>query len=337
MSANVSKAANVNAARLATNSSNGVQGNGASSSNASKSNRTTMIIIIVVTILLFVFVILYITFALKSKNLKGKALVATPVRLDRLESNITIPSASIPKATVGREFTYSFWLYLDQFNKETTAGGVTPVHKLIMYRGNPNDAASANPLVMMDGLSNKLYVIIKTTESSIASSTVNNNLNEILEKNYFITNASLEDPTVNKHLIMTIDYVPLQRWVNVAAVIDNKVLTLYLDGEIYSVKSTDEYKSARQPYVTRLGKVVPYNLIVEKTDGDLIIGRDVVGNRRTINGFISKVEFFNYALTMNQVKQNYITGPMPRSWLAMIGLSQYGFRSPLYKLNQTVQ
>lgn len=327
MSANVSRTLNANVAK------------GTGNANVAKgsSNRTTMIVIIVVTLLLFIFVILYITFALKSRNLKGKALVANPVKLDKLDYNITIPNATLPPARVGREFTYSFWLYLERFDKETTTSGVAPVHKLIMYRGNPGEAASANPIIMMDGISNKLYVIIKTTESSIASSTVNGNLNEILEKNYFITDRRLEDPATNKHLILTIDYVPLQRWVNVAAVIDNKILTLYLDGEIYSVKSTDEFKSSRQPHVTRLGKVVPYNLIVEKTDGDLVIGRDVVGNRRTINGFIGKVEFFNYALTMQQVKQNYLTGPMNRSWLALIGLSQYGFRSPLYKVNQTVQ
>lgn len=332
-----------NVAKMGNAAANAAAGANAAANAAAKSDKMPMIIIIVVTILLFIFVILYITFAMKSNNLKGKALMTTPVRVDKSDTPIQISSGDIPKAEVGREFSYSSWLYLENFSQEFTGTGADrkPVHKMVMYRGNAGDIGSANPLVMMDGESNKLYIIIKTTESSIkdvGANKVADNLNLILEKNYFKNkDIDLEDPTNNKHIILEVDYIPLQRWVNVTFVVDNKVLTVYLDGEIYSVKSTDEFKSMRKPHVTRLGKTVTYNLIVEKTDGDLFIGKSRIGNKRTIEGFVGKTEFFNYAMSMEEVKKVYQSGPLPRGLLAMLGLGQYGFRSPVYKMNQSVQ
>lgn len=305
---------------------------------AASSDKMPMMILIAVTILLFIFVILYITFAMKSSSLTGKVLTSTPLKLDKLENPLKISNGDMPNPAVGREYSYCFWMYLEDFKQEYNSidSVTTPMHKLIMYRGNGDDVNSANPLIFMDGGSNKLYVVIKTTESSLISN-ANTNLNKILETNYFSSSITLDDTSVNKHLIMAIDYVPLQRWVHVGLVVDNKMLSLFLDGELYSVKSVDEYKAARQPFVTRLGKVVDYNLIVEKSQGDMFIGKSTIGNRRTINGYIGKVEYFNYALTIKDVKKSYESGPLSSGFLSTFGITQYGFRSPVYKLNEVTQ
>lgn len=290
------------------------------------SDKMPLIIIIGVTILLFIFVILYITFAMKSSSLKGKVLSNTPLKLDKLENPLVISNGDMPKPTVGREYSYGFWMYLDQFTQSTK-------HKLVMYRGNVDDVTAANPLIFMDNKSNKLYVVVKTSESSL-SNTDKGNLDSILTNNYFMSNKSYDDSSINKHLVLSIDYIPIQRWVHIAVVVDNKLITLYMDGELYSVKSVDEFKAARQPYVTRLGKTVDYNLIVEKSEGDLFIGKSSVGDRVTINGYIGKIEYFNYALTIKEVKKSYESGPLTSGILSRIGINQYGFRSPVYKLNQ---
>jgi hypothetical protein len=301
-------------------------GNSITNVKSKMSDKMPIIIIIGVTILLFIFVILYITFAMKSSALKGKVLTNTPLKLDKLDTPLVISNGDMAKPTVGREYSYGFWMYMEDFKQ-------TNKHKLIMYRGNPDDVAAANPLIFMDNKSNKLYVVIKTTESSLSNGT-KSNLNSIITDNYFLSDKDLDDPSVNKHLILTYDYIPLQRWVHLAVVVDNKLVTLYMDGELYSVKSVDEFKAARQPYVTRLGKVVDYNLLIEKSDGDLFIGKSSVGDRITINGYIGKVEYFNYALTIKEVKKCYETGPLSSGFLSKFGLSQYGFRSPVYKLNE---
>lgn len=317
------RAPNAQGSSNANANANANAGKGASEGNS----KIPMIIIIVITILLFVFVILWITFAMKSNSLKGKAITKQPVQLQKTDTPTQVGSSEFPASQVGREYTYSFWLYLENFNRQTTPG-------MIMYRGNPGSLQSANPIVMMDKESNKLYVIIKTVGSSVATE-ANGNPELIMDRNYFMSaRMNQSSPGVNYHLVCPIDFVPLQRWVHVACVVDNKLVTLYLDGQIYSVKSTDEFKAARQPEVSRLGKVLDYNVIIDKTEGDLVIGKSTISNRSTVDGFLGKVEFFNYAVTMEDVKKIYQTGPMPSGFLSWLGLSQYGFRSPIYNLSE---
>lgn len=304
-------------------------------------DKLPLIVVVSITVLLFVAVILYITFAMKGSNLKGKALTTLPIRLEKLESPIEITSSDIPKPVVGREYTYSFWLYLDSFEQEYDNVNKRPVHKLVFYRGNPGDATTANPLVMVDGQSNKLYIVIKTAGSSLSASfnkNVNTDLHEILANNYFLTDKQLTDPVVNKHIVMGIDYVPLQRWVHVGVVIDNKLVTVFLDGEIYSVKSVDEFKASRQPAKDRLGRTIDYNLILDKTEGNIFIGRGLVGNKRAPNGFLGNLSFYNYALTSDDIKAVYNRGPIKgNTVMSMFGMNQYGVRSPIYKMDQYVQ
>jgi hypothetical protein len=136
---------------------------------------------------------------------------------------------------------------------------------------------------------------------------------------------------------MEVDYVPLQRWVNFIVIVDNKILTLFMDGEIYSVKSTDELKAQRKPDLDANGNPIPYSLIVDKTDNDIQIGKNSINGKVTLNGYLSKLEFHNYAISINQVKSIYNAGPLSKGGLLGNMGIQYGFRSPVYKLNESVE
>ena len=322
-------------ASAATNNTNGnaskgnLNANGKPVSNAAQgegNSKMPMIIIIVITILLFVFVILYITFAMKSNNLKGKAITTQPIDIAKSETPTQIGNSEFPKAAVGREYAYSFWLYLDNYQR---TGLDNNSYYMVMYRGNSGSLENANPIIMMDNQSNKLYIIIKTTQSSLQD--VNINTADIIKKNYFNSDTPLAN--ANTHLVCAIDFIPLQRWVHVACVVDNKLVTLFLDGQIYSVKTTDEFKSSKRTELDSMGNKVNYNLIIDKTEGDLVIGRSAISQRMAIDGWVGKIEFFNYALTVDNVRQIYQQGPMPKGFLSWLGLSQYGFRSPIYNMS----
>jgi hypothetical protein len=288
-------------------------------------DKTSLMIVIAITVLLFIFVIIYITFAMKSSSLKGKMLNGEPLDLAKQDRLKIIKGADIPATAAGREYTYSTWIYLENIvNSSSTA------HPVIMYRGDSTSLSSANPIFFMGANTNKLYVAIDTTTSTLTTST----LDDILKKNWFTSNdPNLTFDSSNRHIIMTVDYVPLQRWVNVVLVVDNKMLTLYLDGELYSVKSVDEYKKTNATATTR--GFVPDSPVIEKTSGDIIIGKNAtLGLDFTIDGFLGKVEFFNYALNNTEVRKAYESGPLAKSWLSWLGITQYGVRSPVYKLNQ---
>jgi len=295
-------------------------------------DKGPLMIFIIAVILIFIIVIIYITFALKNANLKGKVLVKKPVKLDGLSTAIQISNADIPKPAVGREYTYSFWVYVDEFTQTTNN------NKLLFYRGAKEGITGANPLVMMDGLENRLYFMIKTQDASLTA-LVNGDLRPTVNGNFFKDTTS---PTsnLNKYIIMEVDYVPVQRWVNIICVVDNKIITLFMDGEIYSVKTTDELKALRKPEVSATGTPISYNLIIDKPDGDMFIGKNTINNNQTLNGYLSNVNFMNYAISLNQVKETYNRGPLASggagNFLTNVGIN-YGVRSPLYKLNENIQ
>lgn len=329
---NSSKPTNgANANNASKGNANGTANANANAANQEKgNNKMAMIVIIVITILLFVFVILYITFAMKSNNLKGKAIVSQPIDVGKTDTPTKIGNSEFPKSVVGREYSYSFWLYLENYNRSAPGN---PNHYMIMYRGNEGSLQSANPIIMMDNQSNKLYVVIRTVGSSftVHDSAIESSTANIVNRNFFMSD--LTRANSNQHMICPIDFVPLQRWVHVTVVVDNKLVSLFMDGQIYSVKSVDEFKSMRKPEVDAFGKEQKYDIILDKTDGDLVIGKSSISQRLTIDGFVGKVEFFNYAVTIDDVQKIYSQGPMPQGFLSYLGLSQYGFRSPIYNMS----
>lgn len=293
-------------------------------------SKTPIMILLIAVVLLFVIVILYILFSIKNSKLVGKLLTSKAIQLEEVSSPIEISGSDIPKSVVGREYTYSFWLYINEYNQSFTKdkkGNMTPIDKLVFYRGTASDVTSANPIVTMDGLSNKMYIAIKTQESTLYSGSLinyNSNLYNIRYMNYFMNSTlkirDMNSPYqqyINKHLILTVDYIPLQRWVNVTFVVDNKICTVFMDGEIYSVKSTEEFKAIREPELDVRGRPIDVNIVVDKTDNNLYIGKNSVGAKNTVKGYLSKMQFFNYAVSMHEVKSIYKAGPVPKNLFGM--------------------
>jgi hypothetical protein len=287
--------------------------------------------------------------------LTGIQLTSKPIKLDELTTPTEIASKEMPKPVVGREYSFSFWLYIDNFTQTFTRDGngkMIPIDKLIFYRGSAGDISQANPVVFMDGLSNKLHIAIKTQESSLTSIPnrldYNANLYNIKFMNYFM-NPKLKirdtsdplQPAINKYVVLTVDYVPLQRWVNITFIIDNKLCTVFMDGEIYSVKSTEEFKAIREKELDLRGRPIDVNIIVDKTDGNLYIGKNAVGGRTTVPGYLNRLQFFNYAMSVSEVKSVYESGPLGRKLFGGAksgggGMSTvYGVRSPIYKVDDS--
>ena len=306
-------------------------------------DKNQVVLLVIVSVLLFVLVIVWIIFSIKNSNLKEKILIGQPIKMQTLTAPTTIADASLPTPKVGREYSYSFWIYLENFSQ--TAGASQP-YKMVMYRGtDPTTVTFANPIVFMDPVQNKLYFVIKTQGSSIPltdplTGKVLDPLSRVVSSNYFMNdNLSLyiTQPPPNTDIVLTVDYIPLQRWVNVVVAVDNKLLTTFVDGEIYSVKGTDEIKSSRAVEYNNNAPVT-YNLLVDKTVGDVSVGPTPF-NMTTIEGYVSNVAFYNYAVVVDDVRKVYNKGPFTTSFwttlLKWIGLGSYGVRSPVYSLTSS--
>lgn len=302
------------------------------SDTISKFFYDNMLIIIFISIILVIFliVIIYIFVSMNGAGLRSAILSRTPIQLTGSNTPPPILANRMPIPMVGIEYAYSFWVYLENYSQ--TPGS----EKMLWFRGTNGELTSANPIVYMDSMSNKMYVIIKTKNSNLYTDD-SSDLSQIISKNYFLNSTlTYDDPTANKHIIMSYDYVPLQRWVNFGIAVDNKLITLYMDGEIYSVKSVDEIKSLRTSEVDALGNPRSYNVIIDNTQGDINIGKNPVSSANgTISGYVSKFQFFNYAITSNDMKRVYKTGPFVNSFLSLLGMGAYGLRAPVYKINSS--
>jgi hypothetical protein len=341
----------------ATNSSSNANTNSASKMDKAKEltkgvmefikGKGAIIFLLIIVVLLFVLVILYIIFQVKNSKLEGKLLVSKPIKLDELNAPREVKAKDIPSLVVGLEYSYTFWIYLDNYSQSITEDRKVPIDKMIFYRGSPSDIKGANPIVFMDGLSNKLYIAIKTKESTLTDTAdvmYNKNLAHIRLKNYFLNEdlkmydqSDANRLSINRHLVLTIDYVPLQRWVNVTFIVDNKITTIFLDGEIYSVKSTEEFKAMREREIDPLSQEVrEANVIVDKTEGTIFIGKNSVGGNVTPPAYFNKLQFYNYALSLTEVKKIYTNGPLATG-ISIFGnsslMSGYGFRAPIYKID----
>lgn len=328
---------------MSVNASNGITGMNGMKQGVKKAD-TTIIIIMIAVFLLFIAVILYIMFRLKGSKLLLKELVSDPVKLDEISSAKIIESSEIPKPVVGVEYGYSFWIYVDSTAYTPITTGTTPQDKLIFFRSGDTNVNSANTLVFMDGVSNSLYIALQTGGATLTDTNnvvYNSNLYNIRKMNYFLNNNLLlnksTDPdtaAINKYIILTIDYVPLQRWVHVSFVIDNNIVTIYLDGEIYSVKSLSEFKAMRTPEVDSSNKPIPLTLTFNTPDGNIYYGKNtnLTNGGNPPSSYFSKLVFYNYAVSSSEIRKIYSKGPLSKSFMSSLGLN-YGVRSPIYKLD----
>ena len=121
----------------------------------------------------------------------------------------------------------------------------------------------------------------------------------------------LKDQTLP--LDLEVSYMPIQRWVNLTVVVDNNYITLFMDGDIYAVKDTGT------------------NVVKSST------GEFKFGNKDSMSSFdmiVSNVKFFNYVLSVNDVRSLYAAGPSSKNVLGMLGLPMYGLRNPFYRIDR---
>jgi hypothetical protein len=152
---------------------------------------------------------------------------------------------------------------------------------------------------------------------------------------------------------ISIDYIPLQRWVHVVLVVNENVtsggsITAYVDGEVVNTvnsKNTDlstlSVGGTKIKETTIVGStptakypVPQFNITNVDLDkkGDIYTG-GAVGSTvgPGFSGMLSMVQFFNYDMNVNDVYTLYQKGPVD-NMLAKLGLPAYGVQSPIYRV-----
>lgn len=264
-------------------------------------DKNTIIAFMVLAFIAIIVIILYIVYKIRNRNLQSVILVDKPLKLfDMQEAPVTFSSDKIVPTSNGQEYTYSFWVYIVDYDS------VSSQHRRLFLRNSGSEVDQANPVVFMDGRTNRMYIATKT---NMASSV--NSLDDLLPEN---NNAT-------KYMTAVVEYVPLQRWVHISVVLQDNLLTVFKDGDMYTVKNVHDL------WNSGAGEERP---IFMGTRGNVYVGHAQDNNTPT-HGFISRLQFFNYALMEKDVQDVYAQGPTSGGVLSTVGLNQYGVRTPIYR------
>ena len=173
----------------------------------------------------------------------------------------------------GMEFTWSTWFWMEGINyAETTT------KKRIFSKGKNNatgeqDAYDLNnsnlDLMNSPGLyahadKNSIDVVLNTFNKNIAGGT--SSLNNIIET-------------------ITIDNIPVQKWVNVVIRIQNRTIDVYVNGTLTQRKNME---------------VVP-----KQNYGNIYVGDNING----MNGYISALRYYNHAIGVGEIQNILYKGP----------------------------
>lgn len=307
---------------------------------SSISTVVMFLIVFVVTI----YVVIYLVKTFRKTDLKTVTLVKKAIKIPLYGSKIISNDEDLPSLYNGVEYAYSMWLYVEQHRP-------TNRPKLIMFRGSDSNLSSAaTPIFYMDANYVKMHCMIKTNKPK-KDRTNRNTLSDF--DNY---------PDCD-YLRLTVDYVPMQRWVNVLVVVDNEYVQLFFDGELRKVvditdtevienfnrdASEGEYRNDGEDGCKITQDDNGDNMynkccdnrtlccndrrIYSKLPGDnFYVGK--INEDEVVEGYLSKVQFFNYAITLDHARLIYQSGPLHRSWLSQFGLPLYGLRNPVYRID----
>lgn len=257
----------------------------------------TQILLIVLGMLVIIGVTLYLIKLFKQNSLKVTPITSKVIDFSTTDVPMSISDSGTSPAVDGT-CSFSFWIYI------TGNYEISNNHKLVFERGNSSGSTKTYmgscPLVALANNTNSLLVGVDTGN------------NKAFGINDIFSNANNSN-----WLTSSIDYLPMQRWVNITICIYDNTIMILMDGDVFSIATTSQISStsSRRP-------------ILSSSQGAFSIGE-----RTTNNIFFSKFQYFNYRLTQKEAKNIYTQGPISQSFLRYFGIGNYGIRTPIYNID----
>lgn len=244
----------------------------------------------IVTLVLIVLIIFYVVMAIKNRGKDDKTLIKTFRHLQRQPQTFS----SLPTLINDAEYTYTAWFYLSSLT-------MTQVPQLVMARGSSGGRA---PVIFMHPKTNSMYIALATNNSRLAyTGAPDSNLSKLIPGDSGYASSG--------YMTAAIDYFPLQRWVHLAVVVRQDTMSVFVNGDLYTVRSVHDKRASATA-------VRPMLL---RPTGEL-----KVGSNTGPDAYIARLKFINYALLHADVQKDFKAGPNP-SW----AFGSYKLRSPIVK------
>jgi hypothetical protein len=271
------------------------------------SGQAFSMVVVFITMVLIILIILYIIYMIKTQNYSKQIIVATAQRVD---STIIDDKTSLLKNPPDSTFTCSFWLYLSKFTPQdakpemmwyssSESSGLVGSDTAATFKGD-----APTPMVFMDSRTNRLYLSYLLTYSNSqgqSAKAVTPSLLSDLIPSYNNTTGDMRSDAngkSNPYVTIPIEYFPINRWVHVASVVQSNSATVYLDGDVYAVRSVSDLDNStysRPIFNTKLEGKTYFSSLSNKTP--------------TIFAYLSSLVMYNYALNQKDIRHIYNGGP----------------------------
>jgi len=270
-----------------------------------------------------------------------------------------LDGAAIPRAYNGKRMTISFWVYIHDVDR------YKGVYRHIWHRGDKS-VVGGSPIVFLDKDTNRMHIRFEKTTNITQSLTMaapfdgvfnekimdraSGNKAESKFEGAIVEPSQALDLDLATHGI-TIDYIPLQRWVHVAIVVNEEInggiIYAYVDGELVKQEMTGR-KVSREVVVkgyyandaTKTKKTIQTTITKERDFKNLNLDKpgDVYTGGATVedvgpgfSGLTAGFYFANHDLSAKDIYAIYVKGPVD-NLASKLGLPAYGVRSPVYRM-----
>ena len=309
--------------------------------------QTGTVVVMLILAVALAFITGYILYYTINKTISNQQSYVIPeTKLPIVTTQESSFSADqVPNSVNGKRASLSFWIYIYDINKYN--GTI----RHVLHRGaEGNKFGTASPYIYLDPSKNTLYATFAPSDGKLYKNPPNSTDYTALLPDTTITSDQMK--FLNATRGISIDYIPLQRWVHVVLVVNENVsnggsITAFVDGEfVKTVNSKTDLSS-----LTVGGTKIKDTIIVGSTPtakypvpqfnitnvdldkkGDIYTG-GAVGSTvgPGFSGMLSMVQFFNYDMNVNDVYTLYQKGPVD-NMLAKLGLPAYGVQSPIYRV-----
>lgn len=292
-------------------------------------------------VIIFTIIIAYLLYTYIGTQLFAKIKsVVSDTKVPIMGTTKSKFTADLAKNANGSRKSFSFWIYINDMNKYK---GQYQTVAAVSSDGDVNyNIENCSPYIFLDKNNNTMFIRF----TKLDDQEYNKSLKQItspLKLHTFLTTG------------ISIDYIPMQRWVHIAVVCNSNTfkttLYAYVDGELVKTISHDEefkligyennynetsscLTSTDQSSICKKSLKTSLNNINLNMTGYLYVGnsRDYSeGIGPGFYGLLSSFTSFNYELNQEDIYSIYNDGPIT-GFLAKLGLGAYGVRSPVYKL-----
>jgi hypothetical protein len=291
-------------------------------------------------VIIFTILIAYLLYTYIGSQLFAKIKsVVSDTKVPVIGTKFSKFTAELAKNANGSRKSFSFWIYINDMNKYK---GQYQTVAAVSSDGDVNyNIENCSPYIFLDKNNNTMFIRFTKLDDQEYNKKFNQITTPLLLHQFLQTGIS-------------IDYIPMQRWVHIAVVCNSNTfkttLYAYVDGDLVKTISHNEsfklvgYESKYQDGTSANSNEIIYNgntkNYAQLNNINLnMTGYLYVGNTRDYSkgigpgfyGLLSSFTSYNYELNQQDIYSIYNDGPIT-GFLAKLGLGAYGVRSPVYKL-----